>query len=202
MKLKNATVFFILLVTSAKAPMHAMDEPEVWNCEFFNFANQVLKEFVVSLRFKCNESSTADKLFTAIRTDNVTEVATLLQEYPQLIDTAEDADGMTPLLAATIMGNASIVTQMLNRVPPPKVDRTAYQGFAMLLIKNIQEWQPLTGFTPLMAAAKWNQINIAKQLLGAGASKNPDLKDEGSPRRSALDYARESGNINLVNLLQ
>ncbi|CAN5198665.1 hypothetical protein BH09DEP1_BH09DEP1_2860 [soil metagenome] len=199
--MKINVVLFALIALANASPAFAMEESESWNCEIFSFASQLLKEALISIRFKCGESAASEQLFTAIRDRNSTAVATLLQEHSQLIDSAEDADGMTPLLAATIQGSASLITQMLNRVPQPQVDRAAFQGFALVKHKDSSAWQPLTGFTPLMAAAKYGHRDIAVQLLNAGAQK--DLKDESSPRKTALDYAKENGNnVALVNLLQ
>ncbi len=137
----------------------------------------------------------------AIRNGNSTEVATILQEHPRLVDIAEDSDGVTPLLAATIVGDEQMVSQLLNRNPQPRVDRCAHQGFALVKKGNEGKtvWLPISGFTPLMAAAKFNYPNIAKQLLGAKANKNQ--ADFSNPPKTALEYAKESGNIQMVNLL-
>ncbi|GMU18947.1 MAG: hypothetical protein AMXMBFR12_01390 [Candidatus Babeliales bacterium] len=189
----GATLFFILPVS-----LEAMDEPESWNCEFFSFASELLKEMVISIRFRCNEASAADQLFTAIRNNNVTHMVTILQDHPQLLDVAQDSDGITPLLAATILGNDTMVAQILNR--QPKVDRCTHQGFSMIPAKDGTAWLPLAGVTPLMVAAKFNRVNIAKQLLSAKANK--ELTDFSNPPKNALAHAKESGNIEMVNLLQ
>lgn len=190
----------ILLVLFCMMPfsIRAMDEPESWNCEFFSFASELLKEMMVSIRFRCNEASEADQLFKAIWDNNVTQVATILQENPQLLDIAQDSDGVTPLLAVTIQGNDAMVAQMLNR--QPNVDRCTHQGFTMISVKDGTAWLSLAGVTPLMVAAKFNRIHIAKQLLGAKANK--ELTDFSNPPKTALAYAKESGNIEMVNLLQ
>lgn len=179
-------------------PMMAMDETGQWNCEFFSFAAQVLKEAVVSISFKCGGRPEVNRLFAAIRTKNVTEVATVLAEHPGLADSAQDEDGMSPLLAATIYGDAGITAILLQH--GHDIHRVAQKGFAVVPRPGNNQgtlWQPLKGFTPLMAAAKWNQINIAKQLVNAGAKK--DAHDDGG--NTALCYAKELGDINMINLL-
>jgi ankyrin repeat protein len=201
MKIKNSSILFALLLTSA-CPIFSMEEPESWNCEILSFVSQLLKEAVLSVRFNCNQANAADKLFAAIRNQNVTEGATqisqLLSEHPQLLDVAVDDEGMTPLMAATIKGDAAIVAHLLNRIPQPQVDRFHHEGFAMNPAPGVH-WLSLAGFTPLMAAAKYNRIDIAKQLLSAQANK--ELKDFSNPGKTALDYAKESGNIQMVSLL-
>lgn len=202
MKFKNGTLLVLLLVNSYAT--FSMDEPESWSCEIFSYGWQILKHAAVSFSFKCNEPSPANRLFAAIRNKNVTEGATqiakLLHKYPQLLDEAEDADGMTPLLAATVIGNTGVVTQILNRVSQPNVDRCSHQGFAIVQVGKKSEWLPLSGLTPLMAAAKFNQIDIAKQLLSAGAKK--DLQDFATDKKTAVDYARDGGNIAMLDLVR
>lgn len=203
MKMKNSSIIFALLIIPVARPINAMNEPEAWNCEFLAFVSQLLKETVFSVRFNCNQANAADKLFAAIRNKNVTQGATqiaeLLKDHPQLIDVAQDEEGLSPLLAATLIGDSGIVAQLLNREPKPQIDRTSREGFTMNPAPGIQ-WLSIAGLTPLMAAAKFNRIAIAKQLLGANANK--ELKDFSNPGKTALDYAKESGNIQMVNLLQ
>lgn len=196
--MKRSSLIVALVIMLVAQPVAAMDEPEVWNCEFFSFSKELFKDLIISLRFKCNEAAAADQLFTAIRNKNVTEVGSLLYEHPMLLDTAQDSDGLTPLLAATIAGNDAIVAHMLSR--QPQVDRRSHQGFTIITINGKPSWLPIAGLTPLMVAAKCEHRNIVRQLLGAGARK--DLEDEGRPKKNALDYAKETGNIDIVNLLQ
>lgn len=193
--MKSKVAISLLLVLNHSA-LVSMEEVEPWNCDFFHF----FREILISVKFKCGQNAAADELFTAIQKENITQVATILQEHPRLADSAVDADGMTPLLAAAVIGNTSLMVQMLNRVPQPQVNRVANQGYALVRLKNSLHWQPLSGFTPLMAAAKWGHRDIAKQLLAAGAAK--DLEDGSSPKKKAIDHAKEYGNIELVNLLQ
>lgn len=196
MKLKKIILSVFLI---ASISISAMDEPESWNCEFFSFTQQLLKDAIVSIRFNCNRADASQRLFTEIKNKNYTAIATILSEHPTLIDVAEDNDGVTPLLAATMMGDDALVAQLLDR--QPHVDRCAHQGFAMINRSGKSDFMPIAGLTPLMAAAKFNYENIAKQLLGANASK--DLKDFSRPGgKTALDYAKQSGNIKLVSLLR
>lgn len=198
MKLK---VSLLIVLSLACGSMVAMDEPESWSCEIFPYMQELFRGAIVSLKFNCNQSDPSDKLMRAIRNGNSTEVATILQEHPRLVDNAEDSDGVTPLLAATIVGDEQMVSQLLNRNPQPRVDRCTHQGFA--LVKKGSDGKtvllPISGFTPLMAAAKFNYPNIAKQLLSAKANKNQ--ADFSNPPKTALVYAKESGNIQMVNLL-
>lgn len=194
MKLRKILLSALVIAPSG---IHAMDEPESWNCEFFSFAQQLLKDALISIRFNCDRADASQKLFTEIKNKNYTAVATILSEHPTLIDAAEDTDGVTPLLAATMMGDDALVAQLLNR--QPQVDRCTHQGFAMINKNGKSNFIPIAGFTPLMAAAKFNYENIAKQLLGAKASK--DLKDFSRPGKTALDYAKEGGNTKMVSLL-
>ena len=193
MKMKKIILSALMIVPGG---IRAMDEPEVCNCEIFNVAGQLLKELVISIRFKCGQPSPSDRLFEAIGNNNLTEVATLLQKNPQLADNAEDSEGKTPLLAATLLGNSSIVAQILYR--QPQVDRVTHQGHALNPVPGIQ-WLSLAGLTPLMVAAKLNHLDIAKQLISAGAKK--ELQDFSRPAKTALDYAREKPHIQMINLL-
>lgn len=198
MKFKKALLTLCLV---SSCVMVAMDEPESWTCEIFPYMKELFKGAIVSLKFNCNQADASDKLMTAIKQSNPTLVATILQEHPRLVDVAEDNDGVTPLLAATIVGDEAMVTQLLNRSPQPQVDRCAHQGFALVKKGNDGKttWLPISGFTSLMAAAKFNYPDIAKQLLSARANK--ELKDFSNPGRTALDYAKENGNIKMINLL-
>lgn len=180
----------------------AMEEPE--NClpGCFSFAREIFTDAWVSIRLKYQEASAGEKLFAAIQNKNVTEGATqiaeLLRENAEIIDKVEDNNGMTPLLAAAIQGDAGIMAQLLHRNPLPQVDRCTHGRVAMIKMKKNSELIDLTGFTPLMAAARLNHINIVRQLLHAGAKK--ELKDFN--QKTALDYATASGYINVADLLR
>lgn len=191
--------------------MVAQEQTTSSSSDLCSFLYELLNEVVITFRFDCHQNTNAvDALFTAIRAKNSTQVATLLRENPSLLDTAEDADGVTPLLAATLAGDDGLVAQMLNHQPQPQVDRCSHQGYALNPIPGVT-WLPLAGLTPLMAAVQFNRLNIANQLLGAHASKElTDFSNTGkkptpgkktNPGRTALDYAKETGDIHMISLL-
>lgn len=178
-------------------PLTAMEEAS-WSCEFLSFVAQLAKEAAISVSFKCHRNPEVDHLFETIRTNNVTELATVLAGHPELIDRARDENGMDPVLAAAIRGDAGIMAVILQHTST--VNKAAQPVFALLPspVNKKPTWQSLPqGFTPLMAAAVWNHPNIAKQLISANAKK--DMVD--TTGKNALAYAKNVGDINMINLL-
>ncbi len=190
----------VVLSSSVMNSFQAMEEP-IFGAPCSDF----FRDFVFSLVFSYPAHPTQEEaaLFEAIDDNQPGILRAILQKNPKLVTHARTSEDLFLLLYAAQLGRAQMVAELLKAGAP--VDQTEHQGFALLLppTKNQNtppvstEYQPLTGFTALMAAAKWGHLEAARQLLAAKA--NVALRDE--TKRTACDYAQKYGHSNLVALL-
>ncbi|GAA1426748.1 ankyrin repeat domain-containing protein [Streptomyces thermospinosisporus] len=94
-----------------------------------------------------------------------------------------DSEGATPLYLASVSGHAEIARLLLNAGARPDTESggTGSEG------------------TPLCAAACWGHIGAVRELLAHGA--DPDLREDQGTGRTALEWAREGGHTETVELL-
>lgn len=120
-------------------------------------------------------------LIAACKTSSLEMVKYLLETYEETLTTidATDSNGMTALHQACESGNWEIVDLLLSH----GTDRNH---------KNISD-----GTTALITATKANSTNIVKNLIQNFCNLN--LRDKSD--KNALDYAIESGNIEIVEHL-
>ena len=123
---------------------------------------------------------------------------------------AVDADGRTPLQAASIGNHTEICTMLLDR--GVNVDGMARDGKTALIIACMYGWRKLAkmyirefcdtelstknGKTAIVFAAENGHAKVVKDLLNNGANPNPDLED-GSP----LLYACQEGHLAAAKVL-
>ncbi|MFD7663212.1 ankyrin repeat domain-containing protein [Streptomyces sp. NPDC059788] len=110
----------------------------------------------------------AKRLVSAAMSAGPAEVAALLRAGAQP-DTA-DADGTTPLYAASVHGDAASARLLL--AAGAASDRESGHG---------------TEGTPLCAAAAWGHLDVVRELLTHGA--DPNAREDGGTGHSPLDWA-------------
>ena len=157
--------------------------------------------------------SSAGDLTEALKLRDIAQVRSLLAAGA---DVNEKVRGDYPLNIAAVFGPAEMVTVLLDAgadIEKPGRDGLyplhnavilGHTDIVALLIQKgaVVDAKDKLGRTPLVsfAATGGSEIEIAKMLLAAGAG--PDIesaKDDESP--TALQYAAETGNVELVELL-
>ena len=156
--------------------------------------------------------------------DGAIDIVSLLLKYHANVngESGEDSNGV-PLVLASYAGNTEIVKLLIknganvNESGPrwydvPAVVAAAKNGryeVTKLLLKSGADINAVdngSGATALMTAIKWSKVKtpgkeaekVIKLLVDAGASTK--IKDKTG--RSALDYAKQSGDNEIVNLLK
>jgi hypothetical protein len=122
---------------------------------------------------------THTKLSNAIYENNEPKVKKLLNKYPEIVDSALNESGTSPLMMAVSLDRISIVRFMLNK-------------FDVDLDK-----QTFDGETAAIKAAKFNHLDILKELVKAGC----DLESEDVRNRNCLDFAMLYGNVEVCKFL-
>ncbi|MFK7834175.1 MAG: ankyrin repeat domain-containing protein [Winogradskyella sp.] len=106
------------------------------------------------------------------------DISKLLVDHNAEID-ARDASGNTALIGVCFKGNVSIANHLIAHG-------------ADLNAKNTK------GVTPLIFATLYNKLEIVALLLEKGADSTITDKDE----KSATDYAKEKGFVEILELLR
>jgi ankyrin repeat protein len=118
-------------------------------------------------------------LFTAIKEKRLEQVKVALKNDQSLVNT-KDSKGMTPLLLAAQGPDADIVDALIKHGA------------------HINYQQPEKGSTALMLAAQNARLHIVKYLIARGA----DIMMKDNHGKTALDYAQQSKNKDLIELLE
>ena len=91
----------------------------------------------------------------------------------RLLDKPTKADGLTPLLAAWVIGNLNIIKLILKSIKRREKliddfnsDSTDY----LLTFEESLELTTLEGLTPFLLAAKYGHLDVLKYLHGVGAN--------------------------------
>ncbi|KOG65796.1 serine/threonine protein kinase [Streptomyces griseoflavus] len=110
----------------------------------------------------------ANRLVAAVMFGETREVAALLRAGAQ--PGTANADGTTPLYAASVHGDAAAVRLLLAAGAAP--DAESGHG---------------SEGTPLCAAAAWGHLDAVRELLAHGA--DPNLREDGGTGYAPLDWA-------------
>jgi ankyrin repeat protein len=158
-------------------------------------------------------SSSAKKLMSAVRTNDLNAVAKLLSNHDQPFDDADD-QGFTPLLWASREGMVEIVKLLLEHgANPNKLDqwmgansghKAAFWGRTEVMKVLVVHGLDLNakglynGYTPLHDAVSGNHIETARVLIDAGA--RTDI--QGHDGKTPIDIAKENDNGELLQALK
>jgi ankyrin repeat protein len=123
------------------------------------------------------ENEDFDKLLTAIRGDQLSQVETIIVRFPALVNKTQN-DGATPLHIAAYQGHLAIVKYLVQKGA------------------NINQATP-HGATPLSVAAQQGHLAIVKYLVQKGANINQAMTNGATP----LSVAAENGHLDVVKYL-
>lgn len=123
------------------------------------------------------EAQALNDLFTAIKSNNPQQTASLISKFPNIINQSNGL--MTPLTYASGLGNTTIIQQLLKAGA------------------DINQPENDLGDTPLMQASLWSKDAAVEQLLIAGA----DVNKRNKAGWTALMKAVNSGTPETVQLL-
>lgn len=141
-----------------------------------------------------------------------TDIVELLLQHSAQID-LHTRDGMTALISACEAGHTKVVKILLEhgantslvakngKFALERASKMGYCAIVKLLIKhkaNVNMANQIGG-TALMSASIQGHFNIAKVLLKAGAAIKIRARDP--ERHTAVEFAAQNGNTEIVNLL-
>ncbi len=160
------------------------------------------------------ESEDSRQLMSAVRQNNLADVAKILKTAKKEILSEADDQGFTPLLWASREGEDAIVQMLLQQGADPNQNdqwmgansghKAAFWGRAevmKLLVAhglNINARGGYNGYTPLHDAVSGNHYEVAEILVRAGA----DLSLRGHDQKTVRDIAQENGDQKMIELLQ
>jgi len=154
--------------------------------------------------------SSAQGIFDACRKGDTGAIKTMIKVNPDTVNCRNES-GFTPLIIAGYRGQLEVVELLLKH----KADVNAKSGegtvlmgacfkgnveLAALLIKHHADVNSANdlGTTPLMYAILGQKVELIKLLLDNGALK--DVKERSG--KTALDYAVQSGNKEIIQLFE
>jgi hypothetical protein len=154
--------------------------------------------------------SSAQGIFDACRKGDTSAIKVMIKVNPDTVNCRNEG-GFTPLIIAGYRGQMHVVKLLLKH----KADVNAASGegtvlmgacfkgnveLAALLIANRADVNGANdlGTTPLMYAILSQKIELIKLLLDSGALK--DVKERSG--KTALDYAVQSGNKEIIGLIE
>ncbi|WP_416967732.1 ankyrin repeat domain-containing protein [Streptomyces sp. 4F14] len=121
------------------------------------------------------------RLMSAALSDSGTRTAALLKSGAD--PRARDADGTTPLYAASVHGNAEAVRHLLAAGAPPDEESAGLGAEG----------------TPLCAAACWGHTDTVRALLDHGA--DPGLREDHGTGLTPLEWARAGSHTEAAAVL-
>ena len=124
-------------------------------------------------------------LMTGARTGNIEVVSSLLAHGAD-VNAKEPRRGQTPLMWAISFGHPDIAQVLIEQGADvrARTKRLDVEGFTPMVIEGFAadvEITPQGGYTPLLFAARVNDLASARLLLAQGVDVNEAAKEDGSP---------------------